>query len=305
MDGKLHYLLSLIILLTLLALALASPYGRQQSTIEVEPRHYAVIVGDPQIAVYVLPLLLSLAAALGGVGSIQSRVALPNLIRRSVAWAFAFGMAFHGLAHYWLATNNVFDFHTRNAEARWIGFAGTVLLLCTLLANIVGLVRHRRVSAVMAQQESVDRLGGTDMTARIYAWGGLLLLLWMTLRISQWVWPWLPLRSVGLTAFNAAMFTYPLTIALGAVALLLSQLQSSILLAPRLKAAGAVLYLSGTAVFCFSMFEDLRRDRPWDTPFSWSTSFGLALLLLALLVNLIGLIRNSPNAAAKPASLAN
>jgi hypothetical protein len=58
-----------------------------------------------------------------------------------------------------------------------------------------------------------------------------------------------------------------------------------------LKSGGALLYLAGTMLSWLSMFRDLMRDRPWDTPFSWPTSLGSALLLLALIVNFVGLLR--------------
>ena len=129
------------------------------------------------------------------------------------------------------------------------------------------------------------------MVPRVYALCGLLVILWMTLRISLWVWPWREPSSEGFSAVFASVMTYPITVALGAAALFLSVLQPAIRLAERIKLAGAILYFSGTAVFFFSLFEDMRRDRPWDTSISWPSKTGLILLLAALMLNLIGMMR--------------
>jgi hypothetical protein len=290
--GRIYFTLSLALLLVLCALALAAPFGKRQTTIEVKPGHYAVLEGHQQIVVFTLPLMLSLAVALGGLGSLQPRVELPEVLRGSAAWAFTAGVAFHGLAHFWLATNSGFEFDylLRFDESRWIGFLGTVLLLYALLLSVIGSIRGRALRRLRLTNPVPP--GGADMLAtRIYAWGGLLILLWMVLLILLAVWPWRPPMSFGLSVVSASLFTYPLTIALGAVALLLSPLQPFMKVSESLKSGGALLYLAGTMLFWLSMFRDLMRDRPWDTPFSWPTSLGSALVLLALIVNFVGLLR--------------
>lgn len=289
--GKPYYLAGLAFLLLLCTIALAAAYGKGQTTTEISPHYYVTEPGDFETVLLVFPLLIAFAATTGGLGCIQPRIALPQIIRGSGAWALAAGIICHGIAPYRRFSGLQFELE-RFHEAQWIGFLGTVLILYSLFVNFFGLLRHSWKRRHNLAGSPSAWIGGTDtMTARVYALGGLMIILWMTVRISLWVLPWREPSWEGSSAVFASVMTYPITVALGAAALFLSVLQPAIRLAERVKLAGAILYFCGTAVFFFSLFEDMRRTRPWDSPIDWPAKAGLILLLAALLLNVIGMIR--------------
>lgn len=126
--------------------------------------------------------------------------------------------------------------------------------------------------------------------AKLYALGGLLLILLSVLRYFWLGWPWQELRGLGMAENSARIFTWPLGAALGAAALFLSILQSRVAIHERIKVAGGIAYFVGAVLFLGSLYWDLLRELPWKNSMSWPTAVGLALLLAVLLVNFVGML---------------
>jgi len=284
----------LLLLLITVTSFLFGGYGRKQEFIQTGDRSFAVHAGTLFLSVGILPTLIALSLACGGLGCIQDWVVLPGAMKRILAYLFAAGILLLGVADYTWVESNIGDELFRIRVSRWIGFPGIISLTFPVLLDLYGLGRHAfRTNGGNRLQRPSKITGEKDMrAAKCYALGGLLLIMWVLLRSYFWRPPWLEPRAVGLSGVSAGLFTWPLAAALGAAALFLSVLQSLVAIHERIKLAGGIAYFAGASLFLVSLYGDLLREQPWKNSIRWTTATGLAILLIVLLLNLVGMLRS-------------
>jgi hypothetical protein len=239
-------------------------------------------------------MLIACSVACGGLGCIQGWIALPEMLKRILAYLVTAGILLMGVAAYIRSSTAGNDYYHVSDRARWIGFWGFSFLVMPLVFHLCGIGRQTfRQNGGNRAPQSLTNLEERSMkAAKLYAVGGLLLILWVFLRAFWSGWPWEEARAMGLSSVMAGLFTWPLGAALGAAALFLSAFQSLVAVHERIKLAGGITYFVGAVVFLLSLYGDLLRERPWDDPIRWTTATGLALLLVVLLLNLVGMFRN-------------
>jgi len=296
--GKPYFVTGLTLLVLACGLALAAQFGDGRTSTEVEKNLYTVQPGYSEIAIVTLPFVLAASTFLAGLGGIQEQIKIAQTIQGSALWAAGAGVVFLGMMPWWAGRSSPFD-PTGLTEAQWLGFVGSVLFFYALMVNFIGNMRYFAELRRGGARTSFP--GGKPMlAAKVYACGGLLVVLLVVLRVGLDLSPWRDWVS-GLSTVMARLFVYPIATALGAASLLLSVMQPTLQIPGWARTAGAFLYFIGAGLCLVFLPEDLRRDSRWET-MSWPTAAGLALLLVALSINLIGALRSGENALPAPRS---
>jgi hypothetical protein len=291
---KTYFICGLFLLLIAITLFLLGGYNAKREIIQIGDRRFLSVASTFLLSASLLPMLIACSVACGGLGCIQSWIAFPEILKRIIAYLFTAGLLLMSVAGYVRGSAAGDDYHDVFDAARWIGVWGFILLALPLLFHLYGFGRHafRQNGGNRAPQSLTVHEEKNMKAAKLYAVGGLVLILWVLLRAFWSGWPWEEDRVVGLSRVMAGLFTWPLGAALGAAALFLAVLQSLVAIHERFKVAGGITYFVGVGVFLGSLYLDLLRERPFDNPISWTTGAGLALLLVVFLLNLVGILRN-------------
>lgn len=293
-TAKSYFVCCLLLLLTAIVLFLVGGYDPHQEAIQIRDRYYFSVTSTLLLCATILPMLVAFAVACGGLGCIQAWIAFPELLKRSLAYLFTAGILLTGAGAYVRGSGAGDDYYLVFDEARWVVYWGFIFLTLPVLLHLYGFGRRafRKNEGKRVLRPS-EIAGVTNMkAAKLYGLGGLLLIFWVLMRGFWPGWPWEEEWAIGLSGVMAGLFTWPLGAALGAAALFLSVLQSQVAIHERIKVAGAIAYFVGAVIFLGFLYIDLLRDRPFTIPISWTTGAGLALLLVVLLLNLVGILRN-------------
>ena len=296
---RVYFTCCLLLLIFAATLFLLGGYAAKRESIQLGDRHFLVLASSFLLSVSILPILIAFSIACGGLGCIQDRIALREILKRILAYLFMAGILFAGVGAYVRGRAVRDDYYRVFDEARWVGFLGLIFLALPVLFHLYGFGRH-------AFRESVENRVQQPLTvseeksmkaAKLYALGGLLLILSVLLRAFWSGWPWQEERVAGLSAAMAGLFTWPLGAALGTAALFLSVLQSLVAIHERIKLTAGITYFVGASLFLSSLYADLLREQPWDVPIRWPTATGLSLLLAVFLLNLVGMLRHQEQPA--------
>lgn len=131
----------------------------------------------------------------------------------------------------------------------------------------------------------------TLWAVKVYIVGSLLFLLYELCLLWYGYWPWEVEQVSGLPSVQAALLATPTALALGVLGVLLGCLQPRLGMSGRLKLACGVVYLGGTLIFSKALRVHLFREGFLSVELSLLSLAGLALLVLALGVNLVGVLR--------------
>ncbi len=301
---KTYFACGLLLLLLSCAAFLIGGQSVRPEVTQLNHRHFLVRSGLNELSVILIPMLISCGAVCGALGCIQPWVALPLALKRLGAILFTGGIGLLSAASVIVAT--VTDYSAELMKMRWTAFAGYLLIAATILLNILGLAFHGVGRIAQGNLEKHQKAEGVTMkAAKLYSLGGLLMILSAFTRAFWPGWPWEVEMTAGLTFTIAILWASNAGAALGASAFFLAAMQSYIPFHERLKMFVAIAYLVGSGVFLISLRADMIQERWFDSPMSWTTTCGLAVIVSALLANMIGVLRqHEPEPASNvPASV--